>query len=171
MRHILDSVIEAGITPLVTALNELDFIKTIYSCEGHFDRPSNEKFLPTAYVTFSTSDSRAFKRLYRNLCDVQETLESLSLRMTYVCLLGLYTLSIWPDASLNDVCKKRAAVDAGVKRLSELVRDCREGVPSYSCGEEQTENHSRHPCGESFPPCMLVIPAKELRCPFPQPDG
>ena len=167
----MGNLIERGIEPLVNALNSLDFIKTVYSCEGHFDRLPNEKFLPTAYVTFSTTDPIKFERLYRQIYAIQQIGESVSLRMTYDCLLGLYTLSIWPENSITDALEKRAIVDSGITQLSDNVLNSMQNISSYTNREENAGANVKHPCGEVHPPCMLVIPIKELICPFPQPDS
>jgi hypothetical protein len=159
-------VIEPGIEPLVSALGSLDFVKTIYSCEGHFDRPPNSKFLPTAYVTFSTTDMPRFRSLFNRISELNESEISVSLRMTYDCLLGLFTLSIWPDISLEKASHKRVAVDAAIQRLSDAVTNRAMRSASPAMPERATETKTVHPCGENLPPCMLVIPQKELVCPF-----
>ncbi len=166
----MGNFIEAGIKPLVNALNGLDFIKTIYSCEGHFDRPPNPKFIPTAYVTFSTTDSEKFEPLYQRICQINRSNPSVSLRMTYDCIFGLFTLSIWPEASIRKVSRKRAVVNDGIRHLANMVRDYA-GHPQLIGNQEGAfKSHNVYPCREAHPPCMLVIPPQELACPFGQPD-
>ena len=166
----MSSLIEPGIEPLANALNRLDFVKTIYSCEGHFDRSPNKKFLPTAYVTFSMTDLTEFRKLYGQISAFDDSETSTSLQLSYDCLLGLYTLSIWADVSIIGSSEKRRVVDAAIMRLSDTVLNYTKHSALYVGKEENTEHSRRYPCGESLPPCMLVIPAKELACPFSQPD-
>ena len=85
--------------------------------------------------------------------------------------LKTYTLSIWPDVSISDALEKRATVDAAIMRLSDIILNSARRSPSCRSHVETAGNHAMHPCEESHPPCMLVIPVKELICPFPQPDG
>ena len=95
---------EANIEPLVNVLNLLDFIKTIYSCEGHFDRPPNKKFLPTAYVTFSTTDLPRFKRLYDQICELNESLTSRGILGCALMLAGMLTSQLMkmPEARTGE---------------------------------------------------------------------
>jgi hypothetical protein len=162
----LSNLIETGIEPLVEALNRLDFVKTIYSCEGHFDRPPNKKFLPTAYATFSATDVRKFRKLHKIFCDMNKSDASFSLRLTYDCILGLHTLSIWPGASVREPSRKRSIVDSAVRRLSDKIMNHTGKSISDAGTAEDAEDSGAHPCEESVPPCMLVIPAGELICPF-----
>jgi hypothetical protein len=164
----LSTLIEAGIEPLVNALNQLDFIKTIYSCEGHFDRPPNNKFLPTAYVTFSTTDLANFKKLYKQIYELDKSLVSTNLRITYDCLLGLYTLSIWADISIKDILEKRGIINTAIARLSDAILNYAPESPPHLCRKKDAEHHAMYPCRESAPPCALVIPLKEPACPFIQ---
>ena len=158
--------IEEGIRPLVDAVNKLDFANTIYSCEGHFDGVQKEKFLPTAYVTFSVNAVQEFSRLYESLLALGRSLRPSGLRLTYDCLLGRYTLSIWPEASLREPSQKRAVVDSVVKKLSETILN-REGHSSTeSVREECAGSSDGFPCDEPVLPCTLVIPPEHPTCPF-----
>lgn len=162
----LNYVIEEGIRPLVDALNRLDFAGTVYSCEGHFDAPQKEKFLPTAYVTFSVNDAKKFGRLYERIRAVDGADHAVSLRLTYDCVLGRYTLSLWPHASLREASRKRVAVDSATMRLSDVITRYAERSTVDGLREGGDEKQDSLPCGEPVPPCMLVIPSKELICPF-----
>ena len=161
--------IEGGIRPLVDALNELDFAATIYSCEGHFDGVQKEIFLPTAYVTFSVDATRKFARLYECLLALDKTTEKADLRLAYDCVLGRYTLSIWPHSSCRHPSQKRAAVDPFVKRLSDAVLNCERQLSAEAGPEQSCKSDDAFPCGEPVPPCALVIPPKEPICPFKGP--
>jgi hypothetical protein len=158
--------IERGILPLVNALNGLDFIDTVYSCEGHFDRRPDPRFLPTAYVTFGVSDTARFRSLHESIRAIGSPPGAAACRLTYDCVLGRYTLSLWADVSMVDSARKRTAIDSAVARLVEAVSG--HGA-SGSPHRRERETHGLmggFPCGESCPPCLLVIPAAELVCPF-----
>lgn len=159
-------MIEEGIRPLVNALNGLDFASTVYSCEGHFGPGRTDKFLPTAYVTFGVSDARMFGRLYEQLLAMDKSLRAANLRLTYDCILGRYTLSIWPDASLQTPGKKRAVVDPVIRRLSETVRNCAAQSSEAAHPQAESDKNTALPCGEPVPPCALVIPPRQPVCPF-----
>ena len=88
------------------------------------------------------------------------------LRMTYDCVFGRYTLSVWPDDSITDPSRKRAVVDAAVVRLAEAVAAHLREPSVNPDGEADTAGRDAYPCGESVPPCTLVIPPAELMCPF-----
>jgi len=158
--------IEDGIRPLVEAINDLDFASTIYSCEGHFDGIQKEIFLPTAYVTFSVDSAHAFTPLYERLLALDNLIETAHLRLTYDCVLGRYTLSIWPLDSCRQPHQRRAAVDSVVTLISEAVRGRGKELPGDAVCEEATEDAAAFPCGGPIPPCALVIPPKEPSCPF-----
>ena len=164
-------MIEDGIRALVDAINELDFAHTIYSCEGHFDRVQKEMFLPTAYVTFSVGAPRRFARLYERLDALDRSTLKADLRLTYDCLLGRYTLSIWPDASLREPSEKRAAVDFAVERLSDVVLDSQGRRSADAAPEEASGSDDGVPCGERVIPCALVIPPEQPVCPFKATTG
>ncbi len=117
----MDNRIEKGILPLVEAIRSLDFADTVYSCEGHFDREPDERFLPTAYVTFGVDDLGRFRLLYDRLSALAEASEPAALRLTYDCILGRYTLSIWPDNSLESPSEKRVAADSVIRLVAEAV--------------------------------------------------
>ncbi len=157
-------LIEPGIEPLVDAINELDYAGTVYSCEGHFDLPQSEKFLPTAYVTFGVTDIRRFIALYKRLVELSRIEAETDFRLTYDCVLGRYTLSIWAAPSHREPSQKRSIVDCAVARLSEIVSEFAER--SFSSNRDDGEEGALHPCGEPVPPCTLVMPAKEPVCPF-----
>jgi hypothetical protein len=161
-------LIEKGIEPLVGALNKLDFASTVYSCEGHFDGSHREIFLPTAYVTFDVSDVTAFARLYERLRAFDASTETAGLRLTYDCVLGRYTLSVWPEAPVESTREKRTVVDTTVAQLARVVEEHASIPQVKEALRDTSESNDRRPCGESVPPCMLVIPPKELMCPFTQ---
>ena len=165
----MSDLIEKGIRPLVSALNTLGFTQTVYSCEGHFDEEPREKFLPTAYVTFGVRDPGEFGRLYERIRAFNEMIRAVSLRLTYDCILGRYTLSVWADPSLQKPSEKRAAVDSACMELSQSLLDRTNDPPANAGSEPALENNDLFPCGESGPPCMLVIPSKQLICPFAEP--
>jgi len=167
----LTPFIEPGIEPLVSALNEIDFIGTVYSCEGHFDRPPNEKFLPTAYVTFSVGDITRFIPFHERLAESDRIEHETGIRMTYDCVLGRYTLSIWVGPSRREATQKRAAVDSAVARLSEMIRGLAKQVSACSPPIGVHEGQCPYPCREPVPPCTLVIPAREAACPFTGTSG
>lgn len=191
--------VEKGIEPLVRALNELDFATTVYSCEGHFDGKQREMFLPTAYVTFDVSDVKKFSGLYEWLNQLSVQSETGRLRLTYDCILGRYTLSIWPRASSLTPRQKRESVDAAIALLADMIieyaarlADAKQAIlnfrpddylwppvtqartgasPSGGSGKAPVNPlKSLPPCqlsdSLSFPPCALVIPSKEVICPF-----
>ncbi len=173
--------IEKGIRPLVEAIGRLGFASTVYSCEGHFGQKQNELFLPTAYVTFSISDLKSFRRSYERMRGLDGMLGAASLRLTYDCILGRYTLSIWPEESLATPIDQRAAVDSAITRLSEGIRSYAEGsaacakasdtvasdtVASDRVTSNRVLSNGPFPCGDSLPPCALVIPPKPVVCPF-----
>jgi hypothetical protein len=157
-------MIEEGIRPLVEALNRLPYATTIYSCEGHFDAPPNEKFLPTAYVTFDVNEPDRFRLLYRDLASLSSGLESGSIRLTYDCILGRYTLSAWPDPGLRSARDKREAVGALVERLTRVALEQLDGRVEPSVAAENDTDPN--PCGHGIPPCALTIPATQIACPF-----
>jgi hypothetical protein len=163
----LSHLIEHGIRPLVDAFNELGFARTIYSCEGHFNEKPREKFLPTAYVTFGVSDVAAFSRLYDWICTVEKDLRKISLRLTYDCIVGRYTLSLWADASIRNPARKRMLVDAACRDLSEAILK-HTGVSVGSLEPRSRKGPNKNlPCSNEYvPPCLLVIPPKFLNCPF-----
>ena len=176
-------LVEKGIEPLVRALNELDFAATVYSCEGHFDAEQREMFLPTAYVTFDVSDVGEFRGLYERLRAFDGSARAARLRLTYDCILGRYTLSIWPDVSIESPRHKRENVDAAVVLLSDIVVDyARPGTRAGTAactysglgGAPVNPGQSFPPCqlsdSLSVPPCTLVIPPKEFICPFVKPE-
>ena len=157
--------IEPGIRALVDALNGLDFAGTVYSCEGHFDGPQDERFLPTAYVTFGVSDVKRFVPLHEKMLALNDFHLATDFRLTYDCVLGRYTLSIWAGASFEEAAEKRAVVDRAAARLTQLISGCAVQA-SFGDPEGGARKRAPHPCGESVPPCTLVIPPKELICPF-----
>lgn len=159
-------LIEEGIRPLVNALNELDFASTVYSCEGHFGPGRNDMFLPTAYVTFGVSDTKKFGRLYEQLLAMDRSLRAANLRLTYDCILGRYTLSIWPDSSLQTPGKKRAVVDPVIRRLSDAVLNYAGQSREEFAPAPASDGGDTLPCGEPVPPCTLVIPPRQPVCPF-----
>ncbi len=165
-------LIESGIEPLVSALNDIECIRTVYSCEGHFNRPVNEKFLPTAYVTFGVNDIERFLRLYDRILAQSRRESDVDYRLTYDCVLGRYTLSIWSEAGRREPALKRAVVDEAIVRLSKAIRDGAERPSASPQGDvDSRRGGSPHPCRESGPPCVLVIPPKNPACPFTGPDA
>ena len=164
-RQKLTFIIESGIEPLVSALNKLDFAGTVYSCEGHFGRPQNEKFLPTAYVTFGVTDVPKFISLYARLARMDQMETETDFKLTYDCVLGRYTLSVWAKPTYSESAQKRPVIDSTVVRLSEMVLEFIEQNSSSDRDDSGDEN--RLPCGEPVPPCTMVIPTKEMVCPFP----
>jgi hypothetical protein len=158
-------IIEPGIAPLVSVLNRLNFARTVYSCEGHFDRPHNEKFLPTAYVTFGVTDIPKFIPLYTRIARLGRSEAETDFTLTYDCVLGRYTLAIWAKREHRESSQKRAVIDAAVMRLSEIVLEFIGRNPSPV--QEDNGDEDSMPCGEPVPPCTLVIPVKEMVCPFP----
>jgi hypothetical protein len=162
----MDSSIETGILPLVDAISALGFTNTVYSCEGHFGQAQKELFLPTAYVTFSVSDVKKFGGLCERIREMDGAIDAASLRLTYDCFLGRYTLSIWPEHSLEDASEKRAVVDSAIERLSkEIAHFVRTPVAYAGTAKSIKRDHS-FPCGELPPPCAFVIPPKPLKCPW-----
>lgn len=161
----MDVLIEEGIRPLVDALNELDFADTVYSCEGHFGRPQNELFLPTAYVTFGVNDVRKFRHLHGCILEINDSNGTAALQLSYDCLLGRFTLSIWPDVSSKESYRKRSIVDSVVSQLAAAIRNSNGSETSLK-PDNGGDSRGALPCGEPIPPCMLVIPAKQLICPF-----
>jgi hypothetical protein len=160
----LNILIEPGIQALVTALNKVEFLGTVYSCEGHFDRPHNEKFLPTAYVTFGVTDVPKFVPLYERCVQMDRRERDADIKLTYDCVLGRYTLSIWAKPSHREPADKRTVVDATVARLSAMIEEFIEQNPSSA--RDNKGDECRMPCSEPVPPCTMVIPAKEMVCPF-----
>lgn len=156
-------IIEEGIRPLVEALNRLPYATTIYSCEGHFEGRANEKFLPTAYVTFDVNPEK-FGPLYRSLASLSSRLESGSIRLTYDCILGRYTLSAWADARIQVAKGKREAVRALIKRLARIALEQLDGPEESNFVDDNWSN--LNPCGHGAPPCALTIPATRIACPF-----
>jgi len=160
----LTFIIEPGIEPLVTALNRIEFLGTVYSCEGHFDRPHNKKFLPTAYVTFGVTDVPRFIPLYARIAQMGGAEADTDFKLTYDCVLGRYTLSIWAKATPDEPARKREVIDAAIARLAEMVANFEErnASPEHDDGEDADPM----PCGEPVPPCTLILPTKEMVCPF-----
>ena len=113
--------IEPGIRALVDALNGLDFASTVYSCEGHFDRPQDERFLPTAYVTFGVSDVKRFIPLHEKILALNDSRLATDFRLTYDCVLGRYTLSIWAGASFEEAAEKRAVENSPSTPLTHII--------------------------------------------------
>jgi hypothetical protein len=163
-RRQLTFIIEPGIEPLVSALNKIEFLRTVYSCEGHFDRPHNEKFLPTAYVTFGVTDVPKFVPLYERIVRLHQHETETDFRLTYDCVLGRYTLSVWAGPMYREASQKRPVIDAAVVRLSEMVEEFIE--QNFSSERDDEGDKGRMPCGEPVSPCTMVIPAKEMVCPF-----
>ena len=162
----MNPLIEPGIEPLVSAVNELDFAGTVYSCEGHFDRPQDPRFLPAAYVTFGVTDPPRFIPLHKLLARLDGDETETGLRLTYDCVLGRYTLSIWVRPRHREPSQKRIVVDSAVARLAEAVLEfAGRNLPAPS-KQGSCENEGAYPCRERVPPCALVIPPKELICPF-----
>lgn len=162
-------LIEEGIRPLVNALNGLGFASTVYSCEGHFGPARNDMFLPTAYVTFGVSDVKMFGRLYKRMLEMDRSIRAVSLRLTYDCILGRYTLSIWPDDSLLTPGKKRAVIDPVIRRLSDTVLNYAKQSREAAEPQAAPQGGDAFPCGEPVPPCALVIPPRHPVCPFVEP--
>jgi hypothetical protein len=166
----LNPLIEPGVEPLVSAINALDFAKTVYSCEAHFDRPQDPRFLPTAYVTFGLTEFRFFVPLREALVLFDNAETETDLRLTYDCVLGRYTLSIWTKSPRREPSQKRAALDSAVARLAEAVLEFGGEFswrnPPGSSERDPGESEGAYPCRERVPPCMMVIPSKELVCPF-----
>lgn len=161
-------LIEEGIRPLVEALNQLPFVETVYSCEGHFERAPDERFLPTAYVTFGVNDARRFPPLYEALQRTSGTVEGGFIRLTYDCILGRYTLSAWADAGIGDPQDKRRTVDSLVAQLTRVVCE----HPAEPAGAiSDIAERGRYPCGGDVPPCALTIPAEPVACPFIDPPA
>ncbi len=110
---------------------------------------------------------KKFGRLYERIRALDGADKTVGLRLTYDCILGRYTLSLWPNASLREASRKRAAVDSATMRLSDVItRDAEWLATKNGRREDGDENQGSLPCGESVAPCMLVIPSKELVCPF-----
>ena len=157
--------IEEGISPLVEVLNSLDFVRTVYSCEGHFDQPPNEKFLPTAYVTFGVSDIDKFLPLHSRLVELEKSLSPTDIRLSYDCINGRYTLSVWAEDSLNDPGRKRDVVDSAIKQVSDAILNHTSQNLEFAA---QTNHGTGNPlpCEHEIAPCTLVIPSKPFCCPF-----
>lgn len=153
-------LIEEGIRPLVDALNRLPYISTVYSCEGHFDAPPDERFLPTAYVTFDVNEPALFQSLYRRLAAFSNSPGNGCIRLTYDCFLGRYTLSAWADPHLHEPRRKRESVGELVQQLAELVAD------EKKTPEGEASRAGPYPCGSPGPPCALTLPACPISCPF-----
>lgn len=164
-----DRSIEQGIRPLVDVLNGLGFVSTVYSCEGHFDGPQKEIYLPTAYVTFGVADVNRFSPLYERLLALHRSLDTADLKLTYDCMLGRFTLSIWPRPVFREPRQKREAIDSVIRRLSETLSDCARMEEHLCCAE--ATGCELPPCKEAIPLCALVIPPSELTCPFIEPLG
>ena len=162
----MNPLIEPGVEPLVSAINSLDFAKTVYSCEAHFDRPQDPRFLPTAYVTFGLIEFRPFVALRETLVLFDSAEIETDLRLTYDCVLGRYTLSIWAKPRHRDSSQKRAVIDSAVARLAEAVSEFSRQNSPGSSERDRGENEGAYPCREHVPPCTMVIPPKELICPF-----
>jgi hypothetical protein len=160
----LNPLIEPGIEPLVAALNELDHISTVYSCAGHFDRAPDPRFLPTAYVTFDAADTRSFISLFERLEKLGRAEGETSLRLTYDCVLGRYTLSVWAVSVDLEPAAKRSVIDGVVRNIADAV-SAHTASPLLSVKNDGAEDSS-YPCCETIPPCTLVIPQAELICPF-----
>jgi hypothetical protein len=156
-------LIEEGIRPLVDALNQLSYVSTVYSCEGHFDAPPDERFLPTAYVTFDVNEPARFQPLYRELAAFSNLLGNGFIQLTYDCFLGRYTLSTWAEPHLRDPQRKRESVRALVEQLAKLIADQKE-TP-----EGEVRRAGPYPCESPDPPCALTLPAGPIRCPFMSP--
>jgi len=162
----VEPFIEPGIRPLVEALNGLDFVGTVYSCEGHFGGPHDEKFLPTAYVTFGATDMQRFVPLYRKLVESSEADAETELRLTYDCVLGRHTLSIWAGPSHREPSRKRSVIDSAIAILAEMIREFAGDADSDLLRSDIDDGFNQYPCEGSTPPCALVIPAKDPVCPF-----
>ncbi len=162
----LNPLIEPGVEPLVSAINALDFAKTVYSCEAHFDRPQDPRFLPTAYVTFGLTEFRPFIPLRKALVLFDNAETETDLRLTYDCVLGRYTLSIWARPRHRAPSQKRAVIDSAVARLAETVLEFSRRNSPDSSEQDTGENEGAYPCRERVPPCALATPPKELICPF-----
>jgi hypothetical protein len=168
-------LIEEGIRPLVEALNRRPYAATVYSCEGHFDAPPNPKFLPTAYVTFDVNDPEEFRLLHERLLSFSALLEAGSVRLTYDCFLGRYTLSVWADGHCASPGNKSEATRSLVARLAEVVEEepARE-VPAFSRQHAAAgQTHPAYCLSESsvsnpprIAPCALIIPQRAVVCPF-----
>jgi hypothetical protein len=161
-------IIEEGIRPLVESLNQLPFAETVYSCEGHFEREPDPKYLPTAYVTFGVNDVRNFQPLYESFLKISTGTQQGSIRLTYDCLLGRYTLSVWGGSGVRDPQSRRRIVSALVSQLSDTVRIHKISARARpaAAGGEYT-----YPCGNYIPPCELTIPVESPGCPFGDPPG
>ncbi len=162
----MDSSIEAGILPLVETFGKLGFASTVYSCEGHFGQAQKELFLPTAYVTFSVGDVKKFGGLCEWIRETGGAIDAVSLRLTYDCILGRYTLSIWPEHSLGDASEKRAVVDSAIERLSKEIERFARMLAGHAGVAKSIEREHSFPCGQLPPPCAFVIPPKPVICPF-----
>jgi hypothetical protein len=162
----LNPLIEPGIEPLVSAINSLDFARTVYSCEAHFDRPQDPRFLPTAYVTFGLAEFRRFIPLREELVLFDGAETETDLRLTYDCVLGRYTLSIWAKPRHHEPSQKREVIDSAVARLAEATLEFATRNSPGSSGQDSSESEGEHPCRERVPPCALAIPPKEFICPF-----
>ncbi len=160
--------VEDGIRPLVEALNRLPFARTVYSCEGHFDRTPDEKYLPTAYVTFGTTDVACFQPLYRRLLEVADSCAPESIRLVYDCFLGRHTLSVWAGPDARDPLEKHKRVNSLVARLAELVLELHD---ASACDSSDNTNEGGYPCRRLSPPCSLIIPQASSVCPFTQPPA
>ena len=162
----MNPLIEPGVEPLVSAINALGFAKTVYSCEAHFDRAQDPRFLPTAYVTFGLLEFRPFSPLFEALILFDSAEIETDLRLTYDCVLGRYTLSIWAKSKSREPSQERTVIDSAVARLAGAVLEFARRNPPDSPESFSDEEEGAYPCRERVPPCAMVIPSKELICPF-----
>ena len=121
---------------------------------------------PPVIDVIGVSDIDRFRRLFERIRALDGADAGVSLRMTYDCVFGRYTLSVWTDDSIEEPLRKRAVVDAAVVKLAEVVASHADEPVSSPDHENEAGHNTAYPCGHSPPPCTLVIPTKELMCPF-----
>ncbi len=136
MKNRIKNRIEERIRPLVEALNDIPYISTFSSCEGHFsleDIDHNDK----AYIRFRLDESRKeeFEILKKNvLISTAEDCWDYSIVFYQRChfvpyiginvdyLLEIEAFSFTFNGKMNDV-EKRRVTDDGIIKVTEIIRD------------------------------------------------
>src|SRR3989344_9440284 len=120
--------IEPGIKPLVNILNEVPFIRTFSSCEGHFDKSELEHM---AYVQFHATDAAELERFASEvlpgvLREMEDYAVEIHHRMYPVpgedVIRKDFQVTIKPIIRNVPKNMKRESVDRGIAKLREAIR-------------------------------------------------
>ncbi len=143
--------LDPEIRPLCEALAAAG-CDTVYSCGAHLaaHRPTAR-----AYVTFATLDAGWVGALRACLMAPPVSLAAVRRDLHFDCLLGRYTLSLWPPAAAD----ARAILDAA---LAELTGWIHAQAPARVAGAKWcTVPHGRLPPAV---PCQLTLGEPPTRC-------